>query len=157
MWAVTEYEGVAKELIHQLKFERASAVADILAESISEQLPILDEDTIVTFIPTANNRVRMRGYDQAKLIARALSMRRGWLCLPLLTRTTSFRQVGSGRKERFAQLSDAFAARNKKLIQNSKILLIDDVLTTGATIESAAKALKNSGAKTIDAAVFSQS
>lgn len=156
-WAVTHYEGAAKTLVHKLKFERVGSVAITIAESLDEQLPLLDKNTVVTFVPTANNRVRMRGYDQARLISKELAKRRGWLHSPLLTRVTTSRQVGMGRRERFEQLQEAFAPRNKKLIQNAHILLIDDVLTTGATIESSAKMLKEAGARTIDTAVFCQS
>jgi competence protein ComFC len=58
------------------------------------------------------------------------------------------------RKDRFAQLKDAFEVEQSAKLKDAQILLIDDVLTTGATIESAAKTLKQAGAKTVDVAVF---
>lgn len=157
VWIYTSFDDVAKELVYKLKFGRANAAAVVIAACINDVLPMLDQKIVVTFTPTANTRVRSRGYDQARLIAKELSSRRGWLYAPLLIRIGLSRQVGSSRKQRFEQLEGAFAPRNPKFIKGASILLIDDVLTTGATLESAAKTLKQAGARTVDAAVFAQS
>jgi competence protein ComFC len=155
-WVITEYRETAKQLIHRLKFERASAAAATIAELLAEKLPLLPANIIVTHVPTAQSRIRARGYDQAQLIAKALAKRRNWHYTPLLNRSGSFRQVGASRKQRLKQLEHAYTAQKSSSIHGSHILLIDDVLTTGSTVEAATSVLKAAGAKTIDAAVFAQ-
>lgn len=151
LWIGSRYSGVAKELATLLKFQRTKAAASVIAEHLDRCLPALPQDTIIVPVPTVNKRVRMRGYDQAELIAKALARRRGLSCRNLLRRLKATRQVGSGRRQRFEQLQGAFTAQNP---HSRPVLLIDDVLTTGATLESAAKALSQAGVEQIDAAVF---
>lgn len=122
---------------------------------IDQTLPDLPRDTIICHIPTARDRVRIRGYDQAEEIAKSLAKIRGYKHKTLLYRIGKSRQVGSGRKDRFKQLEGAFKLRDISL-EDTNILLVDDISTTGATVEEAAKTLRKSGAKTIDAAVFAQ-
>lgn len=140
-----------------LKFERAKAAAEDIARIMDENLPLLPEETVVVHLPTAANRIRARGYDQARLIARKLAKSRGLKHQDLLGRKGSIRQVGSSRKKRFKQLEGAFSIKDKSKVRGRNVLLIDDVLTTGASIESAARELQASGAKKIEAAVFAQS
>lgn len=156
VWAATDYDNIAKDVVFKLKFGRASVASNVIAKSIHDYLPLLSEQTKVTYIPTAPSRVRVRGYDQAKLIARSFAQQRDLQIVSLLGRRSVSRQVGSTRKERFAQLENAFFAKNHD-IKDAEILIIDDVLTTGATLESAAKILKQAGAKKVSAAVFAQS
>jgi len=156
VWVATEYENVAKQLIYKLKFDRAGAGSKTIAKALSECLPDLPKDTLVTYVPTANKRVRIRGYDQSKLISKELAKIRGWKHTDALRRLGSSRQVGSSRKQRLQQLEGAFLVINEARIENGRILLIDDVLTTGSSIETASKVIKKAGAKSIDAAVFTQ-
>lgn len=156
VWVATYYQETAKDLLHKYKFERSKAASTPISMSLDVVLPDLPKEIIVTHIPTANKRVRTRGYDQSKLIAKKLEKSRGWKHQTLLMRKGSSRQVGSSRSERFKQIETALIPINIKIIRNAHILIIDDVTTTGATLEAAAKILKSSGAKTIDAAVFAQ-
>jgi predicted amidophosphoribosyltransferase len=73
-----------------------------------------------------------------------------------LRRFGQTRQLGAKRENRLTQLNGSFAIRNPRRIQNRKILLIDDVLTTGGTLIAASKALKAAGAKQVDALVFAK-
>lgn len=155
VWVRTDYVGNAKQIIHSLKFERVKAAGATLAKLMSESLPYLNPQTILVPLPTANKRVRQRGYDQATLLARELG---NILQLPhkrLLSRLGQSRQVGTTRRQRSAQLASAFRVTSKTL-PGTHVVLVDDVLTTGATLESAAQVLKQSGAKQIDAVVFAQ-
>lgn len=157
VWMRTEYDGVAKQLVHALKFTHNQAVAVTAAELLQESLPYLPDDTIIVHVPTSTSHVRQRGYDQAKLLARNLADRLDRRHLTLLARQGQQRQVGSKRQERLTQLSGAFRPLNTSVIKGSQILLVDDVLTTGATLEAAARTLKAAGAKQIRAAVFARS
>lgn len=155
VWVVAEYELCAKELIKKLKFARAKQAANIIAEEIDTTLPQLDKKTIIAHIPTATSRRRQRGYDQSELIAKSLARRRGMRHATLLFRQGQSRQVGSDRKKRQNQLNESF--RFKAGVSHvESILLIDDLLTTGATIEAATRVVKGAGVKKVYAAVFAQ-
>ncbi len=156
VWVAANYEGNAKKLVYKLKFDRLRAASRPMAAAMDENLPILPSSVIITHLPTANNRVRRRGYDQAQLIAKNLAKRRRLAYQCLLVRKGATRQVGSSRSSRFGQLKGVFSIKNQKALSGAHILLIDDVLTTGASVESAAKTLKAGGAKTIDVSVFAQ-
>jgi ComF family protein len=153
LYVATSYDGLAKELIQQLKFGRARAAADIIAVLMHERLPDFEPGTVITFVPTAPKRVRVRGYDQAARIAKRLATLRGLRCAPLLTRVSNARQVGQNRDVRHEQARNAFApigvATTPKLV-----LLIDDVITTGATAQSAAQTLRTAGATHVTVAAF---
>jgi ComF family protein len=154
IWISTGYHGPAKETVAALKFNRMKAAAPVMASWLDLRLPSLEESVIVSPVPTANSRVRMRGYDQASLIARQFARRRGLAYRETLHRISNTRQVGAGRRDRFNQLEGAFRVRRPATLTGSTILLVDDVLTTGATLETAAKILKSHGVKTVNAAVF---
>lgn len=157
VWVATSYEGAAKELLHKFKFERAKSGAQIIANYLDERLPYLKPATLVSFVPTSPQRARLRGYDQAELIGQEFARRRGLTCLRLLARVGRQRQVGANRQLRLSQLEHSFMALNPSRIKEAKILLIDDVVTTGGTLSAAAKVFKQAGAKSVDAATFAQS
>lgn len=153
VWTVTTYDNAAKELLRRLKFERAQAAAAIVADMLADLYTPADE-VVVTHIPTASIRVRQRGYDQAALIAKALARRLDRPYLPLLARVGSQRQLGQRREIRLQQMQDAFRPLRTASMANKHVLLVDDVLTTGATCEAAARTLKQAGAKRVSAIVF---
>jgi ComF family protein len=156
VWVACEYGGASKQLLHKFKFERAKAAVFPVAMAVESVLPYLNEQMLVSYIPAATSRVRIRGYDQSALVsrrlARSLNRRHGGL----LERYGQSRQVGARREQRLAQLEGAFLARHPETVKNARILLVDDVVTTGATLATAARALSLAGAKSVDAAVFAQ-
>lgn len=153
--AVTSYSGAPKALVAQLKFNRANQGANAIATMCDMHI-LLPQDVLITHVPTANNRIRERGYDQAALIARQLAAKRRMPYAPLLTRTSAVRQVGSSGKERRQQLAGAFRAQRRHLIANKCIILVDDVITTGSSLEACALALKQAGAAEVHAVVFAR-
>jgi ComF family protein len=156
VWVATEYDGIAKRLVRLLKFERAKAAHEPIAAHITGILPYFAPKTIVVHIPTATSRQRGRGYDQAQLIAKQVALQKGVSYEVLLTRLGQTRQVGATRKQRYEQMTSTFRILKPETIVGAHILLIDDILTTGATLEAAAKVLKQAGAKQVSAAVFAQ-
>jgi Predicted amidophosphoribosyltransferases len=144
---------VVKELVRVLKFERAKGAAVAMADAMLAMLGTFGE-VCITHVPTANSRVRERGYDQAALIAKELSRRSGRLYAPLLARMGNQRQLGQNRSVRTKQMRGGFRILNPALLRDRHILLVDDVLTTGATCEAAARALCQAGAKRVSAIVF---
>lgn len=154
VWVVTKYDAVAKNLISELKFGSRRGAALPIARLCSNILPLPDEH-IVTHLPTSSLHIRRRGFDQSKLIAKGLA-RGKYRYSPMLRRIKKIHQIGANKKQRQEQLAGAFVAVNKYLIKNAKILLIDDVATTGASLEEAAKTLKKAGAKEVSAVVFAR-
>lgn len=155
VWVATEYEGVAKELLRLFKFEFAQAAHVPIAQQLAETLPYLKPGTIITYLPTASSRYRTRGYDQSELIAKRLAKLKKVDFLPLLGRHGQTRQVGSTKKQRIAQAEEMFWVKTK-LPAKTEIIIIDDILTTGASLEAAVRLLKKAGAKQVSAAVFAQ-
>lgn len=152
----THYDDLPKELLHHAKYERARSGIGEMAELMVPLLRFVPPGALFVAVPTATSRVRQRGYDQAVGLAEALSALAGMLCRHSLARLGQAHQVGAGRKERLEHLRGAFRVRLPKEVAGKHIILVDDVLTTGATLETAARVLKKSGAKRVDAIVFSQ-
>ena len=154
----TSYELFGRELVRKLKFERGLAAANAAAQAMYQQFgDEFSEGPVFVPIPTASSRVRRRGYDQSVLIARQLAKLTGGSCIPALERLGQHRQTGSSRAERLTQLKDAFHARPKQLQGVSEAILVDEVLTTGATLETAADTLRQAGVTHISAVVFAKS
>lgn len=156
VWVAFVYSRYAKEIIKEFKFNGKRAVAKELAHHMSSS-GTKNNNTILVHIPTATARIRERGYDHAKLLAAALAKESGLIHLPLLARTSQQRQVGSGRTERFKNISGVFRiSGTAKDVEGAHILLVDDVVTTGATLAEAARVLRAAGAQRVDATVFAQ-
>jgi len=156
VWVRTSYGGVSKQLTQSLKYERLRAAHRPIADLMLEAIPYFSEDVLVSHVPTATSRHRQRGYDQAELLARRIAKARKLEYQCLLRRTGQTRQVGSSRETRMKQLAEAYSVRSEKKIKARPILLVDDITTTGASLNAAARALKASGAKKVYAAVFAQ-
>jgi ComF family protein len=149
----TVYGGVTKDLIWKLKFHHARAAVEPMATLMSDRF-IFDDTGILVPIPTATSRVRQRGYDQAELLCRAVANRTSLPYRKLLQRHGQSRQVGTTKVERTKHVTNAFRVPTAQSVAGKHVVLVDDVLTTGATLESAARALKRAGAKRVDAIVF---
>ncbi len=113
-------------------------------------------DTVLCPVPTAPKRVRERGFDHAKLISECLGKLVDLPTMNLLRRKSNVRQLGSSRKDRIAQVRGEFEIFNTEKIEGKKVLLVDDVMTTGATLSAVAKILKEAGAKSVSAVIFAQ-
>jgi ComF family protein len=150
VWVAAEHTGALKGTIHNFKYERNRVAAKELAELIADRLPFLQVDA-VTHVPTATSRVRMRGYDHSKLLAQAVGQNLKVKHRTLLGRIGQTQQMGSKRKERLLQVKGVYVSTRKS---PKSVLLIDDVLTTGATLSAAAKELRSAGAKEVYAAVI---
>lgn len=151
-WSAAPHEGVARDLVAALKFRRLLPVAALMAERIAWLAPgVLLSGTIVP-VPTARFRSLARGFDPAAEIARALAAKTELPIDACLVRKGGGRQVGRRRSERIAH-PPQIETRSK--VPRS-VLLIDDVLTTGATLSSCAQALRRSGAVRIVAITFTR-
>jgi competence protein ComFC len=156
VWVRTAFEGVAKELAHGYKYERQSESLNPIVSTMAEAMPYLDDQTLLVPIPTATARKRQRGYDHALRLARHLAAQTKHMYIQPLARLNQTRQVGAGRQQRFLQLQNAFVVTKPKLVRGKRIILVDDIVTTGATLETVAQLFKAAGAKRVDAVVFAQ-
>lgn len=150
------HAGIAKELIHHMKYERAQSGIGNAAELMHLRVPYLSGAPLLVHVPTASSRARTRGYDHARLLARHLARRTSLRQAYLLARSGQTHQVGATRAQRLKQLENALRPLKPELIKGAHIVLVDDVVTTGATLETAARVLKRAGAKRVDAIVFAQ-
>ena len=121
-----------------------------------EVLTGIPEGTIVCPLPTAPSRIRERVFDHTMLLTKQIAKHTGLEYKALLGRKTNVRQLGSIRTERLEQMEQEFYAKNLEMIEGRNILLIDDVVTTGASLSGAASVLKKAGAKSVRAVVFAQ-
>ena len=149
------YEGDVRESLLRYKFGGISSYADIYAEFIAK---CVDENEIscdiITWVPLSAKRFRRRGYDQAKLIADELSKLTGIECLNLLRKNRNNpAQSGTGTAEkRRANVAGVYSSKNSAYISGKKILIVDDIVTTGATLSECARVLKNNSAAEVFAA-----
>lgn len=143
-------EGAAPDLVHALKYEGWRELAELVADSMARlELPPATGRRVLVPVPTTPRRLRERGYNQAGLIAERLAARTGLPCYTALERRGARRsQTALTPEERRENVRGAFRAapRAERTLAGAHVLLIDDVLTTGATAGEAAKTLTAAGA-----------
>ncbi|HKC18752.1 MAG TPA: ComF family protein [Candidatus Dormibacteraeota bacterium] len=133
--------------MHRFKYEGWRRLARPLAQLMAERLAVEGVAArFVVAVPLHRSRQRQRGYNQSELLTRELKKRLALLSLPgVLVRTRATPpQVGHDRRQRFENVASAFVWRGE-LLQGEAVLLIDDVATTGATLDACAHALKAAG------------
>ena len=153
-WA---FDGAAREVIHGFKFKRLPYLGADLADELAATFSVeLDDVDVVTAVPLHPLRKLSRGFDQAEAIARPLAARLGKPYARMLRRTRRTRaQVRQKRAERLGNLDGAFRLRTwlglAPPVEGLHVLLVDDVVTTGATLEATSRPLALAGAHEITA------
>lgn len=150
--AVGIYEGTLSEAIHILKYQKKQAMAKHLNAMITDALfQRLTDSDIVIPVPLHKKRLNERGFNQSLLIAHYASQRLNIpLCIDGLQRVRWTRpQIELTRDERLKNVKGAFATGAGFKPEGKKIILVDDVYTTGATVNECAKVLKKGGAKEV--------
>lgn len=145
-WFVGSHAGVLRELLMRYKFERLRSAAVVIADLLAAATPDLPPDMVVTWVPTVRSHVRQRGYDHAALLAAEFAGAKKLPHAAALARAGNTTQRGATRAERLAQAARAFIPQR---VAPRPYLLIDDVATTCASVNAAAKALKDGGATAV--------
>ncbi len=155
-------EPPASDLVHALKYEGWRELADEMGSALaSVELPtgIVGTDPLLVPVPTTRRRARKRGYNQAELLARSVARRTGWRCVDALKRTHGgSTQVALHPSQRKANVSNVFAAQGGTAsgVRDARVVLVDDVLTTGSTAGAAATALVRMGARSVTLIAFAR-
>jgi predicted amidophosphoribosyltransferase len=154
-WTPVAYGGPARALVTALKFRGASAAADAMAAQMAASAPpgFLEHATLVP-VPTHRTRRRRRGFDQAERLTRALARRTGRPVARCLRREgPATRQLGARRAARLSAGRIAIRVRGSA---PPIALLVDDVYTTGATLDACATALRRAGSRTVRAIAYAR-
>jgi ComF family protein len=155
-WAAFPYDGPGGAMVRALKFGGRIPIADAMAaQLVSHAPPDLLAGTLVP-VPVHARHRRSRGLAHAYVLADALSRRTGLLMTDCLERSGDPRpQVGRGRRERMAGVSGAISLR-AGVVPPQRVLLVDDVVTTGATIAACTKPLRAAGVKRVAAIAYAR-
>ncbi len=163
IFSAFDYEGGIRKAIHSLKFnDKPSNAAllirlsyPVLEKYLSEGNPLFPQMTkydIIIPVPIHSGRRRQRGYNQSEILALCLARH---MSIPmcgkvLVKKVNTPPQSTLDRRERFRNLAGAFQVKNTELVRGKRILLVDDVMTTGSTLEQCGRVLLTSGAMRVD-------
>jgi len=155
IWSCRFYENTVKKLIHQFKYQRKTRMIELFAETFPDalQADIFSCHAIELIIPVpiCKNRKKERGFNQAEIIAKKLSVT---FSVPVSRRNlikskNTPPQTKLSKRSRISNLTDSFSVKNARLVRGKTILIVDDVMTTGATLNTSAIELLKAGAKKI--------
>ena len=154
------YEGAVRKSILRYKFRGASSYAGaygkILAGCIQDHLGA-DYD-VISWVPLSNRRKHSRGYDQSMLLALATALELGDVAVETLAKPhdVTAQSELAGKEERQANISGAYEVVDPELITGKRILLIDDIVTTGSTLDECARVLLAAGAHKVMCAALAR-
>jgi ComF family protein len=159
-WTAVLFKGPARSLVIELKYHRGLHVLADMAEIFRRSIHVIEQvrGAILVPVPLHSRKARERGYNQALLLARALAAAAGagTSVQPLLRRVVDTEtQTAFDRRTRMANLKNAFAlAPGRDFSPALHYILVDDVFTTGSTLNSCARALRRAGALSLDVVTF---
>ncbi len=154
-WCVGDRSGTLERLIDAYKFERVKDASDPLAQLLESRLPVLPENVVIVPVPAIAKHIRQRGYDHTALIAKRLARKRSLPFRPALKRVDVSVQRGKNKKDRMRQAEQSFRCADT-LDPGLIYLLVDDVVTTNATVRFGADALRKAGATSVWVAVLAR-
>lgn len=145
------FDGAVRKALHRVKYDSDFGMGEMLAAEILPYVNHLNwEIDMIIPVPLGRQRYRERGYNQAESFARPLSLAKGWRYSPKALRRVkeTQSQVDLSASERMKNVEDAFVA-DRQQVNGKSVVVLDDVSTTGATLNSCASALISGGAKAV--------
>jgi ComF family protein len=155
-WAPFAYDGPARQLVMALKARSATQSARFMASAIAARAPAGHLHGVLVPVPGHPSGGRRRGFDHAGVIAARLAELTGLPVAPALRRRPARPQVGLARPQREANARGSVELRIPAARVPSRVVLVDDVYTTGATIDACAQALRTAGASEVRAVCFAR-
>lgn len=157
-FASAAYEGKVRESVCNYKFhgkkDYADQFAEIMAKTFNDHYNVDDYD-FITSVPLSKSRLKERGYNQAELLARELSNKVKLPYKEVLEKVKDNKtQHNLDVKDRLKNVKNAYAVLNKEAVKEKKILICDDIITTGSTLSECIKELLKSGAQKVDSITF---
>lgn len=150
MYAVGAYSGRLRDLIQLFKYSNMPSLAKPLGEFLRTGYPRGIQFDALVPMPIHPSRLRERGYNQAELLARSLEPITNLSIERLVDRTKKTeKQAGLTPRQRRLNVQNAFHVPDALLVRGKRVLLVDDVLTTGASANACALALKQAGASSV--------
>lgn len=141
------YKGTLKELILMFKCRGNFEAGEVLSDLISDKLKNINREYLLTYIPVSVENLKIRGFNQCQFVAEKLSESCKFKVVNTLKRVKKVKtQKTLSKEEREKNLYMAFDVIDKSLVYGQKFILIDDVITTGATLREGIRALKENGA-----------
>lgn len=153
-WAVCQYEGIIKECIHLFKYRKKlfldNLFLELMVDFAGANMPLKDFDLVVA-VPLHYVKLKERGFNQAQVLANSFARH---FKIPisknnLLRIRPTLSQTVLDKQKRLLNVKGAFASKRKDEFKEKHMLLMDDVFTTGTTLNECSKALKNAGAKNV--------
>jgi len=154
-----DYSGIIKDALVRFKFHNRPGYGKTLASLLADKVTSFAADSgfdLITCVPLHPNRLIERGYNQSEILCRELGKRTG---MPVNThilkriKNTQAQSLLAG-KERYSNVKEAFQVVDAEPVRGKSVLLVDDILTTGNTLNECARVLKNAGAAEVTAAVI---
>jgi ComF family protein len=148
-----------QNIIHSLKYENNQEIGELLGRwygAILRENGLNQAFDLIIPIPLHSARLRQRGYNQSDCFAKGLSetMQVKWSADAIARSKATQTQTRKSRLERWQNVSDIFVVQKPELIDNQRVILVDDVITTGSTVESCLQVLQDAGAKEISVAAI---
>lgn len=151
--STSAYKGALKVCIHQFKYKRKRKLGKILSQIMLEFAKkhlSIEEIDLITCVPLHNRKLAERGFNQSEILAKNIAENLNIdFSNPILRKANTKSQFNLNKDQRVRNVSGAFTCSDKTNLNNKKVLLVDDIFTTGATVNECAKTLKSSGAEKV--------